>query len=251
MVPYPEMGVVATGKCVALHRSQPDVEFKIIADSLIRSQIAKTMKSKSKPQSHPVTAAEVAQIARRISMRQAASKHFYVNSGTTSTNFLAAGALFPLSQVATGTSDSTRVGDEIRAKHLRLNFRFVGQTSNLATMIRLVIFRWKPLASASIPAIATVFYESMAQDYQSCMSALDPKNVPSQAIIIRDKTIYTTAPYVNNPPSETLFEIPLDFPMVFTGETYSTNALYAVIVNMGSASASTYNYNSQITYTDQ
>jgi len=203
----------------------------------------------SKQNSHQVTTAEVIRIARKISERSIETKHFYTNSGTSALTFVAAGTLLPLSQVGTGTSDSTRVGDEIRAKHLRVAMRLVAQASSTPTAFRVIVFRWKPLASASIPASSSVLYESMAQDYQSALSALDPKNVPSQAIILRDELILSTSPYVNTP-SGGVWDVPLDFPMIFTGETYSTNAIYLLLVGMGATATSSYVYNSQFTYSD-
>ncbi len=164
-------------------------------------------------------------------------------------SLLAAGALLPLSQVPQGNSDSTRVGDQLRAKHLRVALRLVGQTANTATVIRAVIFRWKPLASASIPAIASVFYESMAQDYQSAMSSLDPKNVPSQAIILADHTAFITQPY-DIASGYKCFDLPLNFEQTYTGDTYCTNSIFMVLVAQGASTSSSYVYNSAFSYKD-
>ncbi len=195
------------------------------------------------------TRQEVSRIARRIIERETEDKHWYNNSSTSALSFYANGTLIPLSQVPQGNSDATRVGDQIKAKHLRVSLRLVGQGSNTATVMRAIIFRWKPLATSTSPLPQTIMYETMAQDYQSVLSSFDPKVVPSQAIVISDFTCYVDQPYEVGTGFK-VFDLPLNFEQVYTGDTYCTNSLHLLLIAQGSASASSYVYNSCFTYKD-
>lgn len=188
-------------------------------------------------------------IARRIIERATEDKHWFTNSGTSALSFYANGTLIPLSQVPQGNSDATRVGDQIQAKHLRVAVRLVGQGTNVATVMRVIIFRWKPLSTSTLPLPQTIIYETMAQDYQSVLSALDPKVIPSQALILADHSVYVDQPYEVGDGFK-IFNLPLRFEQVYTGDTYCTNALYLLLIAQGATSASSYVYNSQFTYKD-
>jgi hypothetical protein len=199
-------------------------------------------------QQQQIPTKEIARIAKQVYMRNSEQKHFFVNSGSSALTFTSACVLFPLSQIAQGNSDATRVGDEINCERLRVSARLLGGTNS--TMIRMIIFVWKPLASSTVPDTQLLIYNTISQDYLPVLSAIDPKVVPSQARILFDKT-YGTVANVYNSPVCPLVDLNLKgLHQQFTGTTYSTNALYMLLYYQATASTGTYVYDSALTYRD-
>lgn len=203
-----------------------------------RSRKAKTTKKTDKR--------SLTKLVRNVMLRQAEDKHFYVNSGTTAVTYLSSAAIIPLTQIGQGVSDNERIGDQIRLNKLRLHIRLVAQASNILTVFRFIVFRYKPLATVTMPY---PLQENLSLDYQSSLSHYDHKLVPSQMVILKDVIEGGIQPYTN--PFVRRYVINLkNVEQVYTGATYSTNAIYLLLIGMSTTSTSSYVFNSEIQFND-
>ncbi len=121
-------------------------------------RIAKQMKNKQVKR-------EVDRAVRRALRSEAEEKYLSTNTTSTPVNVSASGYLLPISQIASGTSNSQRVGFKVRLSNLELRARIVPLTASTATVARLIVFAWKELATALEPAVQDIVYETVGQDY--------------------------------------------------------------------------------------
>lgn len=81
-----------------------------------------------------------------------------------------------------GTGDDDRIGDQIRLKTLYVNVRIAQNGSSSPDVLRLIIFRWKPLNDP--PAVDDILYTPAGTAFYTAMSQYVNKH--SQYVILKD-----------------------------------------------------------------
>ncbi len=177
---------------------------------------------------------EVDRAVRRALRSEAEEKYLSTNTTSVPVNVSASGYLLPVSQIASGTSNSQRVGFKVRLSMLELRARIVPLTASTATVARLIVFAWRELATATEPAIQDLMYETTGQDYLTSLSPIDPRTAPSRAIIFHDELItHSTnwqAPWIVDRKISMR-----DLEQVYTGTTFSTHAVYVLFIGQAAA----------------
>lgn len=191
---------------------------------------------------------QIKKVVKAYIKKESETKYLITDSTTSAINFNYAGAIVPISQIAQGDSDDQRDGDQVRLQELKMKFRVLNVTATSDRVIRVIIFRWKPLATASLPTAQTILYESISQDYLTAMSSIDHKTVPSQAVVLYDKYFGARTP--ENPGWFGNIKINLrNVEQLYTGTTYATNQLYVCFYSQSSAN-DTYVFHAELMYKD-
>lgn len=116
------------------------------------------------------------------------TKEHHVNSGTSADSINNQGTLYFLSNVTQGTSDATRIGDEITLQRLNMRLRIVA-SANPPDVMRVIIFRWKPKTyfTTFSFSMSEILYDYLntGQDYQNAMSSYNNKN-KKQYVVLKD-----------------------------------------------------------------
>jgi hypothetical protein len=174
----------------------------------------------------------------------------YAQSATTTPTQLA------ISAVPQGDTDSTRDGDQINLKSLWVKFETylqgAGGTNDFTDQIRLMIYRYHPMSSGSVPVPATVLQDlSVAQSATMTPTTWDNRK---DFTVVLDKTFNLsgngpsdlgyTAKFVWKEPG-----IPAHFSAGST--TLQTNGLFALIMSDSLvATHPQFNLYTRVEYTD-
>lgn len=147
--------------------------------------------------------------------------------------FSSSGNQYELSNPAQGTTDSTRVGDKLRLRGLRLRFTLVpGDTTQTC---RIIVYQYKGNSSLHTPAISEVLQSA----YIGVDSPLAPftHDYRNQFIILMDKTI--TLDSVSHPVKSYKKKVPLKYAkkqIAFTaGSTDGSNKVYMIAISDSTA----------------
>lgn len=106
----------------------------------------------NKSQSKPTSDKHILQLVRRELRRNDEPKHFDVLSSGTA-GIAGSGVLY-LSSMAQGSTDITRIGDEVTLK--RLDARWDIIYADATNFMRLILFQWVGDAVSDVPAIASI-----------------------------------------------------------------------------------------------
>lgn len=197
----------------------------------------------------PMARRQVAEIAKSVVHRHIEDKHFYTDSTTTPYAFAAAGAIFPLSQIIVGQTDSTRIADQVRLKALVLRIH-VSSTNATVGSFRFLVFAHKGLCSGSLPSVESPINASISQEFLTAMSPTDPRYFPAQGRLLKDE--FNSCSSTNPTQITYTWYIPLrDMPQTYSGATYSTNALYLAAYGQSVSTAMPlYRYSAQLIFKD-
>jgi hypothetical protein len=126
------------------------------------SKRTNTRKKSAKGSARPATIGEVRSMLRVAQEFKFFDSKEYVANATTTPTQLA------ISAVPQGSTDSTRDGDQINLQSLWIKFEVylqgTGGTNDFTDQVRLMVYRYHPMSSASAPVPATVLQDlSVAQ----------------------------------------------------------------------------------------
>lgn len=128
--------------------------------------------SKRRKVSHTATIADV----KRIVMSHLEPK--FVDNKIYTTTATSAGVQYSLSSVPQGDTDSSRSGDQINIQSLEVIFdpylQGVGGTNDFTDTVRLILYRWHPMSTATQPTQADILQDqSVAQSNEMSLYKWD------------------------------------------------------------------------------
>lgn len=85
----------------------------------------------------------------RVLTKTLESKYWATNQAPTNVDY--SGTVTSLTDVVTGTTDQSRIGDKIKPKYMYFNFQAVA--ADTTNMVKVVIFRWAPPSSTGPPVV--------------------------------------------------------------------------------------------------
>jgi len=166
---------------------------------------------------------------------QSDEKHYYFDNGSTAVTFTKAGLQYNLSPIAQGQSDNQRIADQVRLKSLLLNMRLVNVTPATGLVVRVLIYRYKPLNSASVPVKGFPLESAVNIDYLTAMSPITAK-ARTDFVVLKD--INFTMDQEQSESRYYKLRINMrNVEQIYTGD-YSTNQIFLEVYTMGLLTAS-------------
>lgn len=175
-------------------------------------------------------------VVKTILQKQSDQKHLYVDNGLSAVNFTKAGILYNLSRIAQGVSDNQRTADQVRLSRMNIRLRIVNSSAVNAVACRVIIYRYKPIDTATTPQVGYPIEYPVNTDYQTALSPITAK-YKSDFVILKDYQFMLSNTYdtsfknlnwnINLRDSEQLYT-----------STYSTNQIYMELYTQGVTTAS-------------
>lgn len=127
-----------------------------------------------------VTVKDVKRIVKEYEKSVSENKYSDITSTLASLDYN--GQSVDVSSVAQGTTDSTRIGDQLKPTSLRLAYWLNGES--FSSIVRVIVFRWLPDTGLGVPSVANIL-----QHYGSALGVLSPfiHDTRSQFNILYDK----------------------------------------------------------------
>ncbi len=112
-------------------------------------------------------------------------KKFVETSGILSVS--TAPLIVPLTSIAQGTTDTTRIGDIVHVRNLDVRYSLIGADNTNFT--RLIIFQWKEDDAVGLPQAGDVLQDTVTRPWLSPIY----HDLPSRMNVMYDKTFTTGA----------------------------------------------------------
>jgi len=218
-----------------------------------RSKVEELRRKPSKSQ--PMTDIAVKSIVKSILHEEQELKFFDTSQALV--NLSTAWTIFqPLTNPAQGDTDSLRDGDRLKPHSITLHYQFVA--SQIASQVRIIVFRWKPNNTAIAPAVASIIITAAGQ--QSPLGNYN-RDLRDQYTILYDENhpmgVYVVAAgtaTVATAPTEVVQRVVFDkrHPAIqFTGgSTSGTNHIYVMACTDDTATQPQIGYVSRMLFTD-
>lgn len=102
------------------------------------------------------------------------------------------GVQYALSAIPQGSTDSTRDGDQINLKRLRIKMEIYqqgsGGTNDFTNQVRILVVRWIPMSTGAAPVLANVLQDSASAAQSATMSDYN-WDLRRQYVIEYDETV--------------------------------------------------------------
>jgi hypothetical protein len=198
----------------------------------------------SKKQASKVGKQEVQNLIQKALKKHEKVKYKYyevlISSNITSTVFIE--CLTPISQ---GTTDSTRVGDYVRATRLQVNYAVSGGSLSGGAINRVVIFQWNEDDNDTVPSSTTQVLNTNSAVSCYNFDAIRQKKVS----ILYDKLIGTEADWHGQVCHQV--DLAIDRKIMFTGSTqYGYGKLYIMLMGTATGTPPSFVGYSHVTYCD-
>ncbi len=169
----------------------------------------------------------------------------YITNGTQLFNPLAAGTIFNLSQVVTGDTNITRIGEKIYANRLQVTVQL--HSAEAASVIRIILFKDK-LQHGANPTVAQLLASVNDSAFQNHSNIERFK-------FLRDIEVPSTIHLFSNDTSVYRFDVKLNHIIHYIGNTAAegsngSGSLYMCIITHANGTADISTWTSRVTFSD-
>ncbi|AXQ66169.1 MAG: capsid protein [Cressdnaviricota sp.] len=124
---------------------------------------------------------DVAKIAKKTVIRMSEKKFHDHTFSLDPAAWNYSGIVVPFSNIAVGTSDSTRIGDRIRLRKLQLKMNLYVGTVN--STVRVIVFRWKLRYATDTPVPGSIIKSAFINTVYAPIGQLDYDNKASFQVL--------------------------------------------------------------------